>query len=188
MSNINLLPKRIKDDLAQSKTNKKILIQLLKSFFWIVTIIVIMIICWIYYNTQLNGIKTLVNRKKESIKQYSTIESEFNELSKRLATIKNIENNLYSWPGIINEVQNSMPNGATLTSLRIDSQETSRCELTGIAKTKSTVASLRNLLEKSKRFEYVNIEKSVTSMVQYIPEEIEIFTLTFSLSKGALNE
>lgn len=188
MSNINLLPKNIKDNIAQSKENKKALRHLLKSFFWIIAIIIIIVICSTYYKFQIAGINDLVDRKKDSIKQYSSVEIESSELSERLKTISRIDKNLNSWPEVINEVQQSMPKGAFLSSLKIDADKKKRCEISGVADSKSTVASLRNLLEESDKFEFVDIEKSVTTEVQDIDGDVEVFTLTFSLKEGALNE
>jgi Tfp pilus assembly protein PilN len=159
----------------------------LKSFFWIFAILVIIVICWVYFDVQFKGISDLVNRKKESIQKYSAIEADSAKISDRLDIIAKIEEDIYSWPTVISEIQESMPSSVSLTSIKISSDKKTRSEISGIANSKSTVASLRNLLEDSDKFEYVNIEKSETSEAQR-GKEIETFILTFSLSKGALNE
>lgn len=186
-NNINLLPKEIKEDIAQSKKNKRALNYLYKSFFWITITFTIILICWIYYSVQISGISDLINRKEISINKYSEIEIKSKEIADRLKTIKKIDNELYTWPKVLEEIQKAMPSGATLTSLSLNPEKNQRSEITGKAKTKSTVASLRNLLEESEKFEFVNIERSSTS--DDVKEgEIESFTITFSLTEGALKK
>jgi Tfp pilus assembly protein PilN len=79
-----------------------------------------------------------------------------------------------------------MPNGAYLTSIKIDSDSKTRGQISGIANSKQTVAALRDALEKSPKFQYVDIESSKTQVDPVSSKDVENFTLSFSLEKGAL--
>lgn len=188
MGNINLLPKNIKDDIIQSKANKKALRHLLKSIFWILAAGAIIAICWFYYTVQINGISDLIEKRNMSINRYQDIESKSQNISERLETISRIDKQLNNWSPLITELQNIMPNGVYLSSVKINSDTKNRSEITGFAETKSTVASLRNLLEASEKFEFVDIEQSTTSEDSVTKKEMENFILSFALAKGALDE
>lgn len=188
MNSINLLPKSFKQDIAQAKLNRKTLTTLLKSFFWVVAILLIIMVCWAYFSILNNEISQLIRSKEEAISEYKKIEDESIDIVDRLQTISKIKKNLNHWSPLITEVQEVMPSGAYLSSVKISSEKNNRSEITGFAESKSTVASLRTLLEQSEKFEYVDIEKSTTSEDTITNEDMENFVLSFALSEGALDE
>lgn len=188
MNSINLLPGNIKKDIKQSKENKKTLSRFWKSLFLLLLTLFLVTAFSAYFNYRLSSSQVELSEKKKSIEAYGNLESETRAFSEKLDKIVRIEENINHWSGTLEEISRLMPSGAYLSTLGIDSETKSRSRITGFADSKDTVAFLRNTLENSDRFEYVNIESSVVAQDPAESREVENFTITFSLKKEALSE
>jgi Tfp pilus assembly protein PilN len=186
MINVNLLPPDIKAEIDQTKRNKRIM-----SAFWKVLVLFIAYLViaggfYYYFSLKEKDVSQNLAAKEEEIKKYGTLEEEAKKISERLGIIKKIEDNSYSWSGIIDEIMKVVPSGVSLKSVKIDSSSKSRNQISGEATSKTLVASLRDSLDKSDKFAYVDIETSTTVQDPAKGKEFENFTISFSLEKGAL--
>ena len=84
------------------------------------------------------------------------------------------------------EIHNVMPAGAYLVSIKLDSDSKVRDQIAGMARSKQDVAALRDAMDKSAKFEYVDIESSSTQYDSASQKDVENFTITFAITKGAL--
>lgn len=186
MINANLLPPDIKKDIAQSKENAKAL-----RFVWLTLMVLIIVVAialglWYYFTQSLNSTTADLTNRQEATKKYGTLEEKAKKLAERITTIKMINGKTNHWSGVISEIQKVMPSGVYLTSVRIDSNPKVRAQISGYAKSKQEVAALRDAMDKSEKFEFVDIESSTTEKNPKTQADVENFSITFSLTKGAL--
>lgn len=186
MSNINLLPDEIKEDIAQAKKNKKTRKYFVKSILMLFSVILFSGVLFLYLQSEIKRTARDLEIKNSDIENFGNLEAEATVLSKRLATIGNIKDELNHWSDTIKELRMILPSGSYLTSVSIEEDKKARNRLSGFADSKAIVASIRNSMEKSEKFEYVDIESS-SSVLNPISQEFEEnFIITFSLSKDAL--
>lgn len=188
MNRINLLPNEVKSDIEQSKRNKKVLSYLLRSIFVLLLILAATVALHFYINSELSGYLTDIAEKEQSVLKYGSLETDAKNLSERLVSIEKIDASSNTWSPVIAEIQEAMPSGAYLSSVEIDSETKTRNTIAGIASNKSVVAALRDSLEESDKFEYVDIESSNLVTDPNSGKEVENFVISFSLSAEALNE
>lgn len=188
MNSINLLPKKIKEEIEQTKINKKTRLYLFKSLVILAFILIIISMLIFYFNQQNAKTELLLSERQKSIDSYGNLEAESRIFAERLNTISRIDREINYWSFIFEEINKIMPNGAYITSLSMDADRKNRSRLTGFALSKNTVATLRNSMDQSDKFEYIDIESSSTVVNQNSSKEEENFIITFSLKKDALKE
>lgn len=188
MSNINLLPKNIKDDISQAKKNKVTFSYFMKSIFLLIIIILIAGGTFFYFTLQSSSINETIKTESKRIDEYSNLENGARLIAERLSTISKIEKNLNYWSDTLEEIQVVMPSGAFLSSMNISSDDKNRGKIAGFADSKDTVATLRNTMESSSKFEYVDIDSSNLAYNPDLEKDVENFIISFSLTKEALDE
>lgn len=187
MSNINLLPKHIKEDISQTKRNRKTRSYLLKTLLLLSIIVIFSTILLIYLQETEKKLNNDISIKQTEISSIGNFEGEAKLLSGRLDTItKIIKNDTNYWSNTLKEITNVMPNGAYLTSLSLSPDASARNRITGFASSKNVVAALRSSMDSSEIFEYVDIESSIKTEDSETKKEAENFVITFSLAKGVL--
>lgn len=186
MINVNLLPPEIQAEQKLAIQNRKILTLIFTSigiFFGLALIFGGEI--W-YFSNKLTTTNRSLSEKEQAIKKYGDIENKSQKVAERINTIGQIMGSSNVWSTTIEEIQKIMPGGVTLATIKIDANPKTRNTITGYALSKKEVAALREAIEKSDKFEYADIESSQTEVNSNFNREVENFTLTFSLSKGAL--
>jgi Tfp pilus assembly protein PilN len=186
MSKINLLPPELKKEIEQAKLNSKIIKSTFRNLIFILIITATYAAAFAYFTTAANTSNAILAEKEKQVDRFGSLERDSKLISERLTLISNINKNTPVWSGVIEEIQNIMPSGVYLASVKMDEKAKSRNQISGYAITKREVAALRNLMEESKKFEYVDIESSTTVSNPRTNTEVESFSLTFSFEKGAL--
>jgi Tfp pilus assembly protein PilN len=186
MINLNLLPPEIKEQQAQVKKNKQILNAFVYSIVALLFVGFAFLGLTYYFNAKLENTNRELGEKEKSVKKYGDIEDRAKKVTERIDTVKRIIDGTNLWSSLIEEIQKIMPDGISLSSIRIDAAATNRNTISGYAVSKKEVAALRDAMEKSDKIEYVDIESSTTIFDSGLKREVENFSLTFSLSKGAL--
>ncbi|MDD3678707.1 MAG: PilN domain-containing protein [Patescibacteria group bacterium] len=188
MSSINLLPNNIKAEIEQTKKNKKTVGYLLKSIAITLLIVAASALTFIYQKNILLEFKRDVDEKTKASQNFGDLESRAASFSERINTITKILKDINHWTGVLEEIKKITPSDASLSTVSIDADKTSRGKITGFAKTKNIVATLRSAMENSDKFDYVDIESSNIVVNPESGKEVENFVITFSLSREALNE
>ena len=186
MINVNLLPEEIKSEINQSKKNRIVLAILYKTLGIIFFTAIIFAFFYSYFNIELNNAKESYGFKEKSLKEYGSLQESAQKIAEKINTIKKIEASSNDWSGTIDEINNIVPAGIYLNSIKLDSSAKTRGQITGRATSKNEVATFRDNLEKSQKFQYVDIESSTTQIDPLSKKEAENFTITLSLEKGAL--
>lgn len=186
MINIDLLPPEIKDEIKQSKMNKQILGFAVKMFLILLAYVILMGAYYFWFTNTLNAVTQRYTQEDKEVSKYGQVEEEAKKVADRLESVKKIEANTNHWSGAIGEIAKVVPSGVSLLSIDIKSVKNNRNQITGEAKSKTGVAALRDSMEKSEYFEFVDIESSITTEDKTAGNEYENFTLSFSLEKGAL--
>lgn len=186
MNSINILPPEIKQEIQQAKRNSKAVSYLFRSILLSGIVILISISTFLFLNYSLKKANDNLGQKEEEITKFGSLETQAKNIADRIASIRNITNASNKWSEVIGEIQNIMPSGIYLRTVKMDDAVKGRGQMTGIARTKNEIASLRELMEKSKKFEFVDIEMSSTTEDLRTKSPIETFTISFSLEKGAL--
>lgn len=186
MISANLLPPEIKDEIEQTKKNRVSLRFAVYAFLILILVGGIFVGGYIYFSRELKTNQAELIAKQQVNDKYGTVTEKAKSLAAKVNAIRSIDDNTYKWSGIITEIQKVMPSGAYLVSVKIDSDKKIRGQITGYASNKQIVASLRDSLENSSKFEFVDIESSKTQTDPTTQKDEENFTLTFSLEKGAL--
>lgn len=188
MSNINLLPPQIKDSIEQRKKNSVIRRILLRSIWLFGLTIGLAVVTWIFLDYSGRNVDEELIRKEEAISQFGGLENKAKKASEKITSVKKIENGLNHWEDIIAEIQKVMPAGSYLSRASLNAETKTRATMTGFAKTKENIASLRDALERSDYFEYADIDSATTQSDPRNGTVVEAFTISFSLEKGALDE
>jgi vacuolar-type H+-ATPase subunit I/STV1 len=188
MSNINLLPPDIKTSLEQKKKNLIVRNLFFKSLWIFVFTLGITAGTWFYLENTARNVDEDLALANEAVSSFGSLETQARKVSEKITAIKTIENGLNHWQNVIAEVQKVMPTGTSLSKLSLNSNSKTRATMTGYAKDKQSIATLRDSLETSEYFEYVDIESASTQDDPKTGTDIETFTLSFSLQKGALDE
>jgi len=186
MINVNLLPPEVKKEIAQAKKNRQIRALFFKTFLLLLLVLLISLAAWFYFDNTLKKTSSELKTKEGSIVQFGTIEEKSKKIAERLDSIRQIEENTNHWSGVMAEIQKIIPNGIYLSSVKMDEDSKNRGQISGFAESKQNVAALRDAMDKSNKFQYVDIENSSTSNDPIKKREVESFTISFSLEKGAL--
>lgn len=186
MINVNLLPDEIKTNLAQAKKNSAVTGLLYRILGLVVIAVVIFLGFNFYFEQDLKQQKFLYEQTQQKISGYGELQESARRVAEKLTTIKKIKATNSVWSGLIEEVNKVVPAGIYLNSVKVDSNIKIRGQLTGFGISKNEVATFRDNLEKSDKFEFVDIEKSTTQIEPTSKKEIENFTITLSIEKGAL--
>lgn len=188
MNSINLLPPDIKSGLEQKKKNlliKNILVKAVWAFLFTVSVT---IGAWFYLNYSAGNIDSEMAANEEAISKFGTLENKAKKAADKISTVKKIEGNLNHWENIVAEIQRVMPTGTYLSRVSLNSDSKIRATMTGFAKSKENIASLRDALENSEYFRYVDIDSAATQSDPRTDTEVETFTISFSFEKGALDD
>lgn len=186
MSKINLLPPEYKLEIQQAKENKSLRRFLLKTLLLILVVTGLFFGEYFVLNFLLEASSKELQQRESGLEVYGNLENDAKKIAAGLNTINLIDKNSPQWSGIIEEIQNIMPQGVYLTNVKMDSSRKIRNTINGIAATKKEVAALRDLMEDSKKFDYVDIESSSTVTDPKTKRETESFSISFSIEKGAL--
>lgn len=188
MIKVNLLPDDVKLEIIQAKKNSELINIFIKTLIVLLFTILLIGFIYFYYKNEITlSSKKLIDKEK-SIDQYGNLQEEATKISERINTIKKIEKSTFKWSGLMSEINKVVPTGVYLTGIKMDSVTKNRGQITGYAASKNEVATLRESLEKSKLFEYVDIESSLTQNDPASGLERENFTISLTLAKGALDE
>lgn len=185
MININLLPPEKQEFLAQSKKNARAL----KNLKIVVTLLVVSLIAYsipysiLYLKTK--EITTKERAAEDAIKPFAPLENKAKKSSEKITAVKNIMAANNNWPKLISELQKITPTGVTFSSLSIEADSKLRQSVSGDADSKKAVAALRDAMEASPLFEYVNIESDTTTASSKDAKAVENFNLSYSITKGA---
>jgi Tfp pilus assembly protein PilN len=185
MINANLLPPEVKSEIAQTKKNKSIVYYFGLSFIVFLTVVAVFIASWTNFRSMLKSDQKAIKSEQAENEKYGAVTEKSKSLAGKITTIKTIDANTNKWSGVITEIQKVMPSGAYLSSVKIDADSRVRGQISGIAASKQIVASLRDSLEKSSKFQYVDIDTTRTQLNSTTQKDEENFTLSFSLEKGA---
>jgi hypothetical protein len=188
MNSINLLPPDIKSSLEQKRKNVIVLSIFRKSLWILLLISGIIVGTWFYLESSARNVDNELAKGNEAIAAFGNLETQAKKVSEKITAVKKIEAGLNSWEGVVAEIQKVMPSGTYLSRMSLDSNSKNRATMTGYAKNKQNIASLRDALENSDYFEFVDIESASTENNPRTGVDIETFTLSFSLEKGALDE
>lgn len=185
MIKINLLPPELKQEIDQAKKNAKSLSLFAKTTLLVGLVALITLGTYFALSITLKNTTDTLKTNQTSIEKYGSLEEKAKKTAERINTIKAIDARTYKWSGVVEEIQKIIPSGVYLTEIKMDATPKGRNQLSGNAVDKKAVASLRDAMEASAKFEYVDIESSNT-ITDNNKREVEKFTLTFSLSKEAL--
>lgn len=188
MTKINLLPPKIKKDIELKKKNREAVLNLTKVLFSLVAATIIGSIVWWHLNSKIKLSEEILQNVSQSIEKYGNLEQEAKKTADKIDKIDKIEKNLDHWSPLMREIQELIPQDTTLTKLSISTDPKVRCEIIGYAKDKASISALRDNMENSDYFEYVDIVNTTTESPSGEKTERENFNIGFSLEKGALDE
>lgn len=186
MINVNLLPPEKKEEIARTRMNLGLVKATAKTGAIFVAFALVLVGFYLYFQSALKAVSAEYINKEGQIKKYGALEEKAKKIAERVNTIKEISANTFIWSGVIDEITKIVPDGVSLKNIKIDSVSKNRNLLTGDANSKTAVAALRDAMEKSDKFQYVDIESSTTTKDLIKNTEYESFTISYSLEKGAL--
>lgn len=186
MISVNLLPPEKKEEIAAAKRNGLVVSLLYRVVAVLITAMIVFGGFYYYFQTSLSREKNNYNQRVKTVERYGTLENTARKVADRLSTIKNINQESSHWSSLIEELNTVVPPGVTLSLIKMDTNASNRGQISGNSASKNNVAAFRDALEKSNKFQYVDIESSTTQEDPLTKREVENFTITFSLEKGAL--
>jgi len=184
MIRLNLLPSNIKDDIAYSKKNAAIFnlyIKLIACFVALTTFVGV-VGYMVYLNQQIAQDEKAVSQTQ--LDSWKTTESDAKDFADRLNLVDKIQVNKIDWPIVFTELAKSTPANVKLSSYDFNNNATDRVGLTGYALTNTDIGTFRELLSKSKIFQYVDIE-NVTAATDPVDstKNVLAFKITMNLNQ-----
>jgi len=186
MSNINLLPGEIKEELIQTKRNKSTREYLLGSLFILFFITTFSVFTFMLLREDVKKTSRTLGLAQSEVDSFGNLEAEATILAERIKTIGLIKNEINIWSVVLSELDKTLPAEIRVSLISIDEGTENRGRISGFSDSKSSVAAIRNSIEKSNKFEHVNIESSNSIINPENQSTEENFIITFSLTKDAL--
>lgn len=160
MIRLNLLPPEMKEDIAYAKRNAalyELLIKLLAAF--VVMGAVIGVVGYVVYkNEQIASDEKMVTEAQLS--SWKNTERDARDFAERLNLVDKLSSDKIDWGLVFGELSKSTPANVKLSSYDFNNNRTDRVGLTGFAASNTDIGTFRELLSKSKLFQYVDIEST----------------------------
>lgn len=180
MSNLNLLPEEIRNEIALSKKNAK----LRQYVFFLITISIILIAVFgvlaFYLKTQEQEAKVSKELAEQRIELNNVQFQKAQDLNSRISIIKRINKEDYDWIKVLNEISAKTPQNVQLDSFTVQKNDPNRIKVTGYALSDGDVVAFKENLSKSELFSYVDIE-SITRGLDASAHEVKVYVISFNL-------
>lgn len=189
MIRLNLLPPELKEDIIYAKKNAAIyqlLIKLVAGFVIMATVVAV--VGYITYTNQkiAEEEKTVAEQQLAS---WNNTEKDARDFSERLNLVMKIRGDKPNWQLVINELANSTPANVKLTSFDFTSNKENRVSLTGTALSNTDIGTFRELLSKSKLFQYVDIENTSAGVDNTNgAKDVIFFKITMNLNQAEVKK
>jgi|GEM_PF-6528015 len=159
MISLNLLPPAGKAELAGKRRNRKITTSgaLLVGLLLVGT--AALFGASLYVGTQVSAQKRRIEETKTDLARFAEIESLILAVRDRVTTLSSQEKNRQLWSEVVGDLAAATPAGIQLAQLSFTTASAPQLQLSGEADNKETIASLRERLEASDRFENVAIRQ-----------------------------
>lgn len=181
MIRLNLLPPEIKESIDYSKKNAslyQVLMKLAAAF--VVMAAVVGVVGYVVYTN-----KEIAQEEKAvmeaELASWKDTQTDAKDFSDRLNLVDKIQGEELNWELIFSELANSTPANVKLASYDFTSNSTTRVSLTGYAISNSDIGTFRELLSKSKLFQYVDIE-SVNAATDPADSSKDVLSFKITLS------
>lgn len=188
MSNINLLPKEIKEEYGASKKNRIMLNVFIGILFISFSLVGVLVASRIYLNTKYEDAKNELKEKESSMEKYGTLEKDASDLDAKLKTARTVINKKILFSKAMSQIWESVPPKVYLMAVKMEENTLDRGEITGSAENKKEIANFIELLEDTEAFEYVDLENTAKTIDPFLSVEKENFTLSFTINLKDLNE
>lgn len=119
-----------------------------------------------------NRLAKLIERNAYTIEENRTIISKINRLNSKINIAHNIQNGFKEWSVFMTDITNTTPSGVSYDLMRIRYEDAS-IELTGVAKTRDILTTLRDNLKNLDTIDNVNLP-----LQSLLPKENNKFTIT----------
>jgi Tfp pilus assembly protein PilN len=163
MIRLNLLPPEIKEDIIFAKKNAAIYQLLIKLIAGFATMAAVVgVVGYIVYTNQQIA-KEEKAATEAQLASWDTTERDAEDFANRLNLVDKIQVGKLNWTLIFSELANSTPVNVKLASFDFTNNTKDRVGLTGYALTNTDIGTFRELLSKSKLFQYVDIENVTTA-------------------------
>jgi len=161
MIRLNLLPPEIKEDIAYAKKNAALYQLLIKLFaLFVVMAAVVGVVGYVTYTNQKIA-EEEKNVSESQLASWKNTEKDAKDFASRLNLVSKISADKLDWQLVINELAAATPANVKLLSFDFTTTTgTNRVGLTGQALSNTDIGTFRELLSKSKLFQYVDIEST----------------------------
>jgi len=184
MIRLNLLPPEIKEDIAYAKKNAalyQLLIKLVAGF--VVMVAVVSVVGYIVYTNQ------QIAREERSVAEaqlasWKNTEKDAKSFAERLNLVDKIRSEKLNWTLIFAEIEKSMPSNVKLSAFDFTNNAKDRVGITGYAISNTDIGTFREILSKSKLFQFVDIE-NVASATDPADsgKKVLVFRITMNLNQ-----
>lgn len=182
---INLLPPEIKQQRKYSKYNRV----LIQSIFGLLILAAITTAAfyasWLILKNNEQHLTSSIEQENDKTRDYGAIEVQAKALAERLSTIENIQAARSHYPALLQALAEATPQDAYITSFTLDPSGKTM-NLTAYAKTDQAVASFKNSLESSSRFNSAAIQSTEPATDPYSSATTNRITLLVGLKEEAL--
>ena len=163
MIRLNLLPPEVKEDIAYAKKNAALYQTLIKLIaLFVVLVAAVGVVGFMTYKNQQIA-KEEKSVAESRLASWKNTETDAKDFAERLNLVSKIRSNNLDWQLVITELAKSTPANVQLTSFDFTANSSSRVSLTGQARSNTDIGTFRELLSKSKLFQYVDIESTSAS-------------------------
>ena len=181
MIRLNLLPPEIKEDINYAKKNAALNQLLLKlvAIFVIMGAVVGVVGYIVYKNEQIAQEEKAV--AEAQLASWKTTETDAKDFADRLNLVDKLRGEKLDWAIIFAEIAKSTPANVKLSTYDFSNNAKDRVNLTGFAIANADIGTFRELLSKSKLFQYVDIE-SVASATDPVDSTKAVLSFKITLN------
>ncbi|MBW3538233.1 hypothetical protein KY386_01940 [Candidatus Parcubacteria bacterium] len=155
---INLLPPRLKQELAYAKLNAR-----LAGYLWLVAVVILALsgtftAAHLYLSRQIRAAESALNQKNHTIAGFRNLESRAKTLKDQLDTIATIDAGQTRFSLLLADMARATPRGAAITNLALTGDDKKPLRVSAAADSFNAAISLREALAAAPRISGADIE------------------------------
>jgi Tfp pilus assembly protein PilN len=137
-----------------------------------------------YAGSELRRLEGELGVIEEQLGPVRTLSEEAKQIATKLKTLKELFAKETNYVALLEDIEKTIVKGAQLQQLELTGDETKPLEMRFIINDKLVAATLRNSLEQSDRFKFVDIQDITESDTESGPQIIVTYKLSYEPGKG----
>lgn len=156
---INLIPPKIKAEQHAQKTGALVTYVLFMIFSLLTISTIAVVAANQFLNVEIKRTDSKISNANNSLAQYKDLETSITSTNKKIDSLSKADSERVLWSNILTELSSITPNTLQIKTLNLSS-DTKKISLTGVAASRTNIATLKDNMENSSKFKNVTFSSS----------------------------